>query len=484
MSDTLHWNIVSSRGEHREKRPHRAPSLFSEVEHVSSDDESDSASHHSEVETVLAEVSRPMSANPELGGSLGRTWKWIAIFACSYVILWLACQPTGVATSSLTLSVKNLQDEVAVTNVRLAALETDAQFCSRDGSASMELIEMIEDLGADSSETRSWNFKARAVDPNLLVTLLRKFLLDIRHRIEELELEDRNEHPLSVDVEKRVRTLEHQISRRALTAATPMFLPTLFQCARLPWFQSICPKQLFSCIAPLCPYHLCASDSGLEVAIASASYVASFSPDYAQLSGGGRIWHTVTSESYSTSTTSSRFLGSFTPWIKHGAYSDPEYAIHTESTLGTCWGHKGYSGRLGIQLLAPIRVLSVTVEHPPEVRLNPASAPREMQLWGMVEGKDDFMAVQAYHRGRPSVYQPWRSSLALDPTHQHLVKGLVVLASFSYDIQWKYHIQTFPVMDEVRQLNLTIQRVIAVVLNNWGNSDHTVLCRIRVHGVH
>ncbi|KZS95028.1 hypothetical protein SISNIDRAFT_408876 [Sistotremastrum niveocremeum HHB9708] len=212
------------------------------------------------------------------------------------------------------------------------------------------------------------------------------------------------------------------------------------------------------------------------------------SPDYALLSGGGRIWKEATSASCAIrkgATSYSLFsLLSGSPRI---LYSDPEWALHPQTNLGMCWGHAGTKGHLGIFLMSTIAVSAVTLEHPLEVRVNPSSTPRDLVLLGIVEDQEQIQRLNRYYSRRSNGSTiddllTLRSSVVSSMDFSLREDTVAVLSAFTYDLHQSNDIQTFSVFPDMQELSLSINRIILVTMNNWGNNDHTLLCRVRVHG--
>ncbi|KZT32468.1 hypothetical protein SISSUDRAFT_960908, partial [Sistotremastrum suecicum HHB10207 ss-3] len=176
--------------------------------------------------------------------------------------------------------------------------------------------------------------------------------------------------------------------------------------------------------------------------------------DFALISGGGRVWWEATSPSSQISVTSRSWLRSpFSGFSAQPLYSNPEWALHPQSNLGTCWGQAGPEGYLGIHLMSTITVSGVTIDHPMEVRVNTASTPREMLLLGVVEDDKQSRSVQRFYESH----------------HDHHI--------FEH-----WNVQTFSVIPEVQRLSLAIKRIVLVTISNWGNPNHTLICRVRIHG--
>jgi SUN domain-containing protein 1/2 len=107
-----------------------------------------------------------------------------------------------------------------------------------------------------------------------------------------------------------------------------------------------------------------------------------------------------------------------------------------------------------------------------------------MEVWGLVEGRDNLARVRKWREekarvreeGGPQEEEPeYPRTLPRSPPY-------IRLASFSYDVHSPHHIQTFPVLPEIRGLGVDIGVVVLMVKSNWGRADFTCLYRLRVHG--
>ncbi|KAJ3510976.1 hypothetical protein NLJ89_g4374 [Agrocybe chaxingu] len=114
-----------------------------------------------------------------------------------------------------------------------------------------------------------------------------------------------------------------------------------------------------------------------------------------------------------------------------------------------------------------------------------AQRPREMEVWGMVEGKDNIGRLKAWkderaarkEMGQVDEYESVAYPKTL-PKHPEYIR----LANFTYDIHAPQYMQTFPVDPEVKALGIDFGIVALRVLNNWGRDEYTCLYRFRVHG--
>jgi len=108
-----------------------------------------------------------------------------------------------------------------------------------------------------------------------------------------------------------------------------------------------------------------------------------------------------------------------------------------------------------------------------DVAFDVSSAPKDMEVWGMVEGAENI-----------EKYSVWNDSLPLPDYPSTLPKSphFMRLANFTYDINAPNYVQTFAVDPDVKALGLDFGIVVLRVLSNWGQDRYTCLYRFRVHG--
>ncbi|ORY73224.1 hypothetical protein BCR35DRAFT_322042 [Leucosporidium creatinivorum] len=214
-------------------------------------------------------------------------------------------------------------------------------------------------------------------------------------------------------------------------------------------------------------------------------------PDFALYTAGARVIRSLTSPTYSPQplTRSRRALA----WITGTHLPQgraPITALHPDTSPGACWPFEGQQGQLGIQLSRRVVPSDVSIEHVSvdvavdgEVR----SAPREWEMWGVVEGKEDVKRLEEYRREARSAAAAGSSdnddalekalSTSVPPTPNHLL-----LAQGIYDTTLPSPVQTFPVTSEARQLAIPVQTVVLRVRSNHGERAFTCLYRVRVSG--
>ncbi|PVG04261.1 hypothetical protein CPB86DRAFT_778529 [Serendipita vermifera] len=215
--------------------------------------------------------------------------------------------------------------------------------------------------------------------------------------------------------------------------------------------------------------------------------------DYAGYFSGARVIPQLTTQTYKIEDRS--FWGR---WGVFGSTATegrpPVTALHPDIHVGNCWPFKGSSGQIGVMLSRSIIISEVTIDHAAkEVAFDVRSAPKKMELWGLVDGAENVRKVAEYHRRREQRYRdlvnaanregrtppppedPYPSTL---PPDAHYLR----LAQFSYDVNAPSHIQTFSVPQEIQDLGVDIGIVVLMVRSNWGEPNWTCLYRLRVHG--
>jgi SUN domain-containing protein 1/2 len=222
-------------------------------------------------------------------------------------------------------------------------------------------------------------------------------------------------------------------------------------------------------------------------------------PDFALHSGGARIIPSLTSPTFEIRPQSlgSQMIGLVTG-NGYAIGRPPITALHHEMQNGHCWPFAGGEGQLGVALASPIFVEEVTIDHVAKsIAFDMRSAPRQMEVWGLVEGKENIARVQAWKEdlaARKKAEQPsGEESYAphdqdgsdyevIYPKTLPKYPEYIRMANFTYNIHSPNNVQTFPVMPEIRELGIDFGIVVLRVLNNWGRDDFTCLYRFRVHG--
>ena len=218
-------------------------------------------------------------------------------------------------------------------------------------------------------------------------------------------------------------------------------------------------------------------------------------PDFALYSAGGRVIPKLTTNTYEVKpNTWARYMIGAVTGSGYTMGRPPVTAIHHDINVGNCWPFAGTQGQIGVLLARNVFISEFTIDHAPrDVAYDIRSAPRQMEVWGLVQGMDNMAKVQEYQQAMqerreeairraeeqgmlpPSEENPYPPSLPRSP---HYVR----LAQFSYDIHSDEHIQTFSVPQEIQDIGADFGIVVLLIKNNWGEEDFTCLYRLRVHG--
>ncbi|KAI9057223.1 hypothetical protein FKP32DRAFT_1661192 [Trametes sanguinea] len=216
--------------------------------------------------------------------------------------------------------------------------------------------------------------------------------------------------------------------------------------------------------------------------------------DYALHSAGAHVIPSLTSNTAEIRPSGmfGQIAGLFTGGSGYAVGRPPVTALHHEIHTGHCWPFPGSQGQLGVALAAPVYITDVTIDHvAKEVAMDMRSAPRNMELWGLVEGHDNIAKYREWKNARAAAREEAEArgetlppSLLDDevyprslPRHPEYVR----VANFTYDIHSPDHVQTFAVRDDIKELGVDFGVVVLLVKSNWGK-EFTCLYRLRVHG--
>ncbi|GAA6011361.1 hypothetical protein JCM10207_008313 [Rhodosporidiobolus poonsookiae] len=217
-------------------------------------------------------------------------------------------------------------------------------------------------------------------------------------------------------------------------------------------------------------------------------------PDYALYTSGGRVIRSLTSPTYEPHPISA--ARSALAWLTGTSAPrgrPPVTALHPDTAPGSCWPFAGQQGQIGVQLSRRVVPSDITLEHiSREIALDGdvSSAPREFEVWGVVEAQEDVTRLAQYRQQQLDARREAGASGAealndseggapasLPPSANHLL-----LASGAYDPSAPSPVQSFPVTAAARQLGIPVQVVVVKVLSNHGESAYTCLYRVRVSG--
>jgi SUN domain-containing protein 1/2 len=217
----------------------------------------------------------------------------------------------------------------------------------------------------------------------------------------------------------------------------------------------------------------------VDTAIARHSKDTIAKADFALHSGGALVIPSLTSDTHEIKPQGVRqqVIG----YLTGNGYAlgrPPISALHHENRVGHCWPFQGDQGQLGVTLSRVIEVEEITIDHVArEIAWDMRSAPRKMEVWGLVEGTSNFDKVAAWDAARTKEGQ----EIPVQPRSLPRSVRYVRIAQFEYDIDAPNAVQTFPVDEDVRATGMDFGIVVLRILNNWGQ-PFTCLYRFRVHG--
>ncbi|KAI0708449.1 hypothetical protein C8Q76DRAFT_627077 [Earliella scabrosa] len=140
---------------------------------------------------------------------------------------------------------------------------------------------------------------------------------------------------------------------------------------------------------------------------------------------------------------------------------------------GPCWLITSNQGQVGISLPEVVYPTGVTVDHIPSLdTVGRRRAPRNLRLWGALDGKANVKRYDSIQSSFPPVLHTG------PPVRQG--NTFLLLADFEYQMLSK-HVQTFPIFEHVQDSQLVFGLFVLEVVDNWGDS-HTCIHRLRIHG--
>ena len=185
----------------------------------------------------------------------------------------------------------------------------------------------------------------------------------------------------------------------------------------------------------------------------------------------------------------------FTFWLEELA---PAAVLFTWEEPGDCWcSAPSEKGKAQVGVLMPYRIYpsKLTVEHvPKQGTLDPASAPKWLEVWIEVEDDDQRISVaQARNQLLDTTFSSSSSShySSSSPSSSPVSDSacstmpvgpdFVCVGKFIYNVNGLNHIQTFDLDIDLQELGVSVQKAVVRVTENWGQ-EWTCLYRLRMHG--
>ncbi|KAF8501670.1 UNC-like C-terminal-domain-containing protein [Russula emetica] len=201
--------------------------------------------------------------------------------------------------------------------------------------------------------------------------------------------------------------------------------------------------------------------------------------DFALHSGGAVVIPSLTSDTHEVKPHGVRQqVISYLTGHGYAIGRPPITALHHETHVGHCWPFEGAQGQLGVTLSRIVQIEEITIDHVArDIAWDMSSAPRKMEVWGLVEGSSNFEKVAALDAARTEAGQ----EIPMQPRSLPHSVRYVRIAQFEYDIDAPNAVQTFPVDEDVRASGMDFGIIVLRVLSNWGQ-QFTCLYRFRAHG--
>ena len=151
----------------------------------------------------------------------------------------------------------------------------------------------------------------------------------------------------------------------------------------------------------------------------------------------------------------------------------PWAALGEDMEFESCWLLGGNFGQLGVGLSRAVRISHVVVDHHVNDTL---TAPRQMLLWGLVDGEENLASFRDLHAKRTGFIPEKHAFPAISGG-----LSFVPLSFFEYDTRAANLTQTFPVFPLVVDSGMDFKVIVLEILGNWGGAS-THLYRFRVYG--
>ncbi|KAI1783270.1 hypothetical protein LXA43DRAFT_903886 [Ganoderma leucocontextum] len=197
-------------------------------------------------------------------------------------------------------------------------------------------------------------------------------------------------------------------------------------------------------------------------------------PDFALWTAGARIIHPLTSQTYKPHVPFFR-----APWARQSIVElrPPELVIRPENQPGQCWTMRGSDGSLGIRLAKEIEPRAVSIDHIPKpLTFDPRTAPKDIQVWGILSGKNSRMNHDRLHIST-GLDLSYETRLPFHP--EYYFTDFIWLGNVTYDVHSTHSTQTFNLSESMGDMKT--DRILFLFQNNWGNDQYTCVYRIRVH---
>ncbi|KAI1790684.1 hypothetical protein LXA43DRAFT_890569 [Ganoderma leucocontextum] len=154
---------------------------------------------------------------------------------------------------------------------------------------------------------------------------------------------------------------------------------------------------------------------------------------------------------------------------------EPEDILEEVHSSQPCCFFAGDRGQFAIRLSQLIRPTHVTIDYPPPTRTMSRRAPRQLVLWGLVDGAANKALFNSLAQFRDDYRSLGDGPLQSGPFL------FLPLANFTFDVHGAFPIQTFPVHPEIVFSGIRSGLYVLEVRSNWGG-ELTGIRRVGLHG--
>jgi hypothetical protein len=146
-------------------------------------------------------------------------------------------------------------------------------------------------------------------------------------------------------------------------------------------------------------------------------------------------------------------------------------------TSEACWSFHGNSGTFGVAFDTPnVMPSHVVIDHwPSNSTISLSRAPRQLMVWGLVDGEANMKAFsQSQH--------VLSSTLTNMPPFPISKEGVfLLLAEINFDVTAQSLRQVFPLSNSALSWGIDFGVIVFDIRSNWG-ADTTSLCTVHVYG--
>lgn len=164
------------------------------------------------------------------------------------------------------------------------------------------------------------------------------------------------------------------------------------------------------------------------------------------------------------------------PFSIPGFLTSPAHTI-TDSDPSQIWRFKSSSGQLGLTTNVSICPTQTALQYSFESGLPPDEAPRQVVLWGMVEGEENERRFKKLTQNAASFAGSISPSKGISYSKYRFAR----LAEYEFNAVSRVSLQTTSVHADIRTSGINFNVFVLEIRSNWGGK-RTGVGRVRIHG--